>query len=261
MKADKIPPPGRFHQERQRRRFFAGLNQFRGDEVILSPSESHHLIRVVRLAVGDRVEVSDGCGRIFEAEILSLEPTAARLRLLNELSVGIESSLKITLGLALVRAEIFDSLIRQVTELGIYRLVPFTSTRSLVRPGGWKKSRLLRWQRLAQEALKSSQRLILPEIDPPVDFPDALIGPEEVKLMFWEEQRQAHRPHDLAAWPRPRTIRALIGPEGGFTAAEADTARQAGFNLLGLGPRRLRVETAALAAVAVLQYTWGDLNP
>ena len=247
-------------RDRQLRRFFAEPSQFLADEVILSPSETHHLVKVLRLAVGERVEVSDGCGRIYAAAISRLEPTGARLRILEELNTGLESTLQITLGLALVRSETFDLVVRQVTEMGIFRLIPFHSARSLIRPGGWKKTRHSRWLHLAQEALKSSQRLVMPQIVTPVEFLQVLEGPEDLKIMFWEDQRKYNVKVDLTSWPRPQSVRGLIGPEGGFTATEVAAAQNAGFLLMGLGPRRLRVETAALAAVTVLQFLWGDLG-
>jgi 16S rRNA (uracil1498-N3)-methyltransferase len=250
----------RHYPDRQLRRFFAGPEQFLGDEVVLSPSESHHLIRVLRLSKGEQVEVSDGCGRIFSAEISLLEPAAARLRILSELTISLESTLQITLGLALARSETFDLTVRQLTEMGIFRLIPFYCSRSLIRPEGWKRARHNRWLRLAQGALKSSQRKLLPEIAVPVEFLHVLEGYEDLKIMFWEDQRQHDCKIDLTSWPRPQTVRALIGPEGGFSATEVSAAQNAGFLLMGLGPRRLRVETAAMAAVTVLQYLWGDLG-
>jgi 16S rRNA (uracil1498-N3)-methyltransferase len=252
--------PDRVVRDRQHRRFFAEPGQFLGDEVVLSPSETHHLVKVLRLAVGERVEVSDGCGRIYAAAISHLEPAAARLRILEELNTGFESNLQIALGLALVRSETFDLIVRQLTEMGIFRLTPFFSARSLIRPQSWTKSRQNRWLKLAQGALKSSQRKVLPQIDAPVEFLEVLQGPEDLKLMFWEEQREHGISMDFPSWPRPQSVRVLIGPEGGFTAAEAAAAQDAGFLLVGLGPRRLRVETAAMAAVTLLQYLWGDLG-
>jgi 16S rRNA (uracil1498-N3)-methyltransferase len=144
--------------------------------------------------------------------------------------------------------------------MGIFRLIPFYSARSLIKPGGWKKSRHSRWLHLSQEALKSSQRLVLPQIAAPVDFLHVLEGPEDLKIMFWEDQWKHKVKVDLTSWPRAQSVRALIGPEGGFTATEVAAAQNAGFLLMGLGPRRLRVETAVMAAVTVLQYLWGDLG-
>lgn len=259
MDPEKTPWPGPL-PDRQLRRFFAGPEQFQGEEVILSLAETRHLLRVLRLPVGERVEVADGRGRVFAAEICRLEPSAARLRLLGEMPASPESPLQITLGLALSRAETFDLVVRQVTEMGIFRLIPFYCARTLVKPWTWKKTRHSRWLRVSQEALKSSQRIVLPEISGPVEFSRVLEGAEEVKVLFWEHHQELDGRVDLAALPRPASVRALIGPEGGFTAAEAAAAREAGFLLLGLGPRRLRVETAALAGVSVLQYLWGDLG-
>jgi 16S rRNA (uracil1498-N3)-methyltransferase len=259
MHPDK-PQSTREYPDRQLRRFFAAPEQFQRDEVVLSSAETHHLIRVLRLPLGERVEVSDGCGRIFAAEISLLEPDAARLRILSELNSSLESTLQITLGLALVRSETFDLVVRQVTEMGILRLIPFHSARTLVKPEGWKQTRHSRWLRLSQEALKSSQRRVLPEIGAPVEFFQVLEGSEELKVLFWENQRELDYKVNLASEPRPRSVRALIGPEGGFTTPEVAAARNAGFLLSGLGPRRLRVETAAMAAVTVLQYLWGDLG-
>lgn len=261
---NRMPPDQifcrRHYPDRQLRRFFAGPEQFHGDEVVLSPSESHHLIRVLRLSKGDRVEVSDGCGRIFSAEISRLEPAATRLHILAEVTTDLESTLQLTLGLALVRSETFDLILRQATEMGIFRLIPFHCSRSLVRPAGWKKARHNRWLHVAQGALKSSQRQLLPEITLPVEFLHVLDGPEDLKILFWEDQRQHDSKIDLTSWTRPQSVRALIGPEGGFTDTEVAAAQNAGFLLMGLGPRRLRVETAAIAAVTVLQYLWGDLG-
>ena len=89
-------------------------------------------------------------------------------------------------------------------------------------------------------------------------MPRRLAGPEEVKLIFWEEERGGGL-QSLLQRPRPRDVRVLIGPEGGFSAGEAAQARAAGFQVASLGPRRLKVATAALAALTLLQYAWGDL--
>jgi 16S rRNA (uracil1498-N3)-methyltransferase len=93
-----------------------------------------------------------------------------------------------------------------------------------------------------------------------MEFLQVLEGPEDLKIMFWEDQRRHDWKIDLTTWPRPHSVRALIGPEGGFTTTEVSAAQDAGFLLMGLGPRRLRVDTAAMAAVTVLQYLWGDLG-
>jgi 16S rRNA (uracil1498-N3)-methyltransferase len=140
----------------------------------------------------------------------------------------------------------------------VKRILPFISTRSEISSPERAARRLARWQRLAQESLKCCQRSCLPEIFPPQDFAAVLAGPEEARFIFWEEERRGGLSAALKK-PAPAGVRLLIGPEGGFTAAEAALARQAGYQVLSLGPRRLRVETAVLTALALVQYTWGDL--
>jgi 16S rRNA (uracil1498-N3)-methyltransferase len=142
--------------------------------------------------------------------------------------------------------------------MGVSRIFPFISERSEKLPPERVERRRGRWQRLAQESLKSCQRSLLPAIEPACDFKGALAGPEEVKLIFWEEERGGGL-KSLLQRPRPRDVRVLIGPEGGFSPQEAALARKAGFQVVSLGPRRLKVATAALAAITLMQYAWGDL--
>ena len=149
-------------------------------------------------------------------------------------------------------------MVRQTTEMGVSRIFPFISERSERLTPERAARRRERWRRLARESIKSCQRSMLPLIEPPRDFAAALDGPEEVKLIFWEEERGGGL-HSVLQLPRPRDVRVLIGPEGGFSAGEAALAREAGFQVVSLGPRRLKVPTAALAAITLIQYAWGDL--
>jgi len=148
--------------------------------------------------------------------------------------------------------------VRQATEMGVKSILPFLSTYSERVTPERAARRAARWQKQAQEGLKSCQRLFLPKIFPVQEFSEVLEGPEEMKLLFYEAERDAGLfPHICGS--RPAGVRILIGPEGGFTPEEVAQARDAGFQVVSLGPRRLRVETAALTAVALLQYGWGDL--
>lgn len=240
------------------RRFFAPPEQWLGDRVVLDREETHHLSRVLRLAAGAHVELCDGRGRAATAVVLNLGPEGAVLSLEKEVSPRVESPLEVVLGLGLAKGEAMDQVVRQATEMGVQQLIPFVSTYSEKVAPERAARRLARWQRQARESLKSCQRLYLPEIAAVQDFAKVLEGPEEVKILCYE----AHRSGGLASGlgrTRPAGVRVLIGPEGGFTLEEVAQARDAGFQLVSLGPRRLRVETAALTAVTLLQYAWGDL--
>jgi 16S rRNA (uracil1498-N3)-methyltransferase len=240
------------------RRFYAHPRQFSQDVVTLDPEETLHLARVLRLGVGARVEVCDGEGGNFAAQVAALEPRGATLRILDKLDAWGESPLELVLGVGLAKGEAADEVVRQTTEMGVSRIFPFISERSERLTPERAVRRRERWRRLARESIKSCQRSLLPLIEPPRDFAAALIGPEEVKLIFWEEE-QGGGLHPVLLLPRPRDVRVLIGPEGGFSAGEAALAQEAGFHVVSLGPRRLKVPTAALAAITLIQYAWGDL--
>ncbi len=240
------------------RRFFAQPQQFHQDTVTLDPEETLHLTRVLRLGLGARVEVCDGEGGTFAALVAGLEAQGAKLRIIEVFPPQGESPLPVTLGIGLAKGEAADEVVRQATEMGVARIFPFTSERSERLSPERLTRRRTRWQRLARESLKSCQRSFLPHIEPAGDFAAALAGSEEVKLIFWEEARSGGL-QDVLGRRRPRDVRLLIGPEGGFSAAEAAQARQAGFAVVSLGPRRLKVPTAALAAITLMQYAWGDL--
>ncbi len=240
------------------RRFYAHPRQFHQDVVTLDPEETLHLARVLRLGVGAKVQVCDGEGGNFAAQVAALEPRGATLRILGKLDAWGESPLPVVLGVGLAKGEVLDEAVRQATEMGVSRIFPFISERSERLTPERVERRRERWQRLARESIKSCQRSRLPDIEPPRDFTAALQGPEEVKLIFWEEERGGGlRP--FLQLPRPRDVRVLIGPEGGFSTEEAALAREAGFQVVSLGPRRLKVATAALAAITLIQYAWGDL--
>jgi 16S rRNA (uracil1498-N3)-methyltransferase len=240
------------------RRFYAHPRQFGQDVVTLDPEETLHLARVLRLGVGAQVQVCDGEGGNFAAQVVTLEPRGATLRILGKLDAWGESPLAVVLGIGLAKGEAADEVVRHTTEMGVSRIFPFISERSERLTPERAGRRLERWRRLARESIKSCQRSRLPLIEPPRDFAAALDGPEEVKLIFWEEERSGGLKPFLQL-PRPRDVRVLIGPEGGFSAGEAALAREAGFQLLSLGPRLLKVPTAALAAITLIQYAWGDL--
>ncbi|MDI6852469.1 MAG: RsmE family RNA methyltransferase [Deltaproteobacteria bacterium] len=240
------------------RRFYAAPEAFQGDKVLLDAEESHHLIRVMRLGPGARVIVCDGRGRQAEAQVHKLEQNAAILKVVRELPLSGESPLSITLGIGLAKGEALDTVIRQATEMGVKTIIPFTSAYSEKIDTARADRRLTRWRRLARESLKSCQRACLPEIASVREFAGVLPGPENAKVIFWEGQR-AGGLTDQIEGPRPAAARVLIGPEGGFAPEEVAEARQDGYLVASLGPRRLKVETAALAALSIVQFAWGDL--
>lgn len=240
------------------RRFYASPDRFQDDLVLLDSEETRHLARVLRLGVGAQVELCDGRGRDFEAVVVSLDSRGAMLQVVRERALRNESLLTLVLGIGLAKGDALDGVIRQAAEMGVKKIIPFVSARSEPITPDRMMRRQWRWQRLAQESIKSCRRSWLPQIESPQEFTTVLTGPEEARLLFWEEERGVGLQHCLRR-PRPESVRVLIGPEGGFAPEEVTLARDAGFVVLSLGPRRLKVETAAVAALALIQYAWGDL--
>jgi 16S rRNA (uracil1498-N3)-methyltransferase len=235
-----------------------GISRFRVEpgalerpEVELRGAALHHLRTVVRLRAGDHVELFDGAGVGASAEIVRLTAAAAELRVLERIGGDRESPLELTLAVALARGAKLDWVIEKATELGVRRILPFITDRSMRR--GEKTER---WRRIAESAAAQSGRVVVPEISAVVNF-DAVLADgarQDRKLLLWE--RASATP---AAGARPRRALVVTGSEGGFSAAEAERATAAGFDLVGLGPRVLRAETAAITAVSVCQMLWGDL--
>jgi 16S rRNA (uracil1498-N3)-methyltransferase len=156
--------------------------------------------------------------------------------------------------------------VQKATELGAARIIPVTTTRAIARLDAAAlrtMSRRARWQKIAREAARQSGRLDVPEVEGVTSFATAAAASpkDALKLMLWEGARQTTLRSVLPARDEaPQQIVIAVGPEGGFTVEEVDTARHAGFTPVGLGPRILRTETAALAVLSILGYALGDLG-
>jgi 16S rRNA (uracil1498-N3)-methyltransferase len=168
-----------------------------------------------------------------------------------------ESPLSITLAVGLAKGAKIDWIVEKTTELGVARIVPFTSERA-VPDAARSASKLERWRRIAAAAAAQSGRAVCPVIEEASSYAALLerAAAHERAVLFWEESRERLR---TALPATPKSVMVVTGPEGGFSADEAAAAARAGFGIATLGPRTLRAETAAIAAVVVAQLAWGDL--
>jgi 16S rRNA (uracil1498-N3)-methyltransferase len=168
----------------------------------------------------------------------------------------------VTLIQALTKGDKLDMVVQKATELGVARVIPATSARSVPRLEAMRAiGRRTRWQKIAREAARQSGRPDVPEIEPVTALETAVASThrEALKLMLWEGARE-HSLREVLPANRPSRIVIAIGPEGGFAAEEVDAARASGFVTVGLGPRILRTETAALVALSILGFALGDLG-
>lgn len=227
-----------------------------GGRVRLAPEEWHYLRHVLRLPAGALLSVFDGEGGEHEA---ALPPGGEELALGPRREIAPPAAV-VWLAFAPPKGDRADLLVEKAVELGVARLAPFASSRSVVRLDRERgASRAARWRRIAAEAARQCGRAEVPAVDEPVAFAEALaLGPPGVRrVLFYEGGGEP-----LAALldPAAPAHLALVGPEGGFTTGEVGAALAAGARLGSLGPRILRAETAGIAAVALLQHRLGDLG-
>lgn len=228
-------------------------------EIWLPESAARHVARVLRLRPGAPLVLFDGSGSEVRSEVTAIEGDRVRVRL-GERTKGLgESPLEITLVQGISRGERMDWTLQKATELGVRRVVPVISSRTVVRLDEPQAAKKLRhWQAIVAAACEQCGRSTLPEVRPPLELGRYLAGsPRAGRRLILSPSGPASLAGLTVSSPR---IELLIGPEGGFEDSEIDEAMRAGFAAACLGPRVLRTETAGIAALAVLQALWGDLQ-
>lgn len=239
-----------------RRRFFAPPSAFNFSQksVTLTADEARHLREVLRLKPGDAVSVFDGEGKEFRARVAQARREFAELELDEEIApASPESPLRITLAVALLKGEKFDLVVQKATELGVTKIVPLMTRFADIklRDESDASKRVVRWQRIALEAAKQSGRAVVPEVSLPVAVSSVF---SEGCLLFSEREG-----HGLTQIDTDR-VTAIVGSEGGWADEELEQARAAGAQIVTLGGRILRAETAAITVTALLQHRFGDLK-
>lgn len=222
-----------------------------GETIDITGEELHHAARVVRVREGEEVELFDGRGGAVLAVVRAIAREHVTVELLRNIDAR-ESPSAIRLAMAIINLEKFELVLQKATELGVRTLIPLITERIELRPERYR-GKTERWKKILFEAVKQSGRAVIPNLEEPVEFAEA-IKRDEPKLLF-----------DLDCVPRPAPealseVTLLIGPEGGWSDGELALARQHNCWLEKLGPRRLRAETAAIAAMTLAQHRFGDLR-
>jgi len=240
-------------------RFLVDRSAICGGRVHLTGSELHHL-RVRRLRDGDLVRLFDSTGAEYTGKITRLDVDGAEIEVTAATQPQRESPLRLALAQAVLKGAHTDLVIEKATELGVAEIVLFTCERSVVRPSA---SRLPRWQRIAASAAKQCNRTTVPAVATLHSFDQVIerarAGAPAI-LFHPAAGSSVLSPALTGLASPPQSALAIVGPEGGFTAAEVERARHAGCTVAGLGPRVLRAETAALAVTVLCQFLWGDLG-
>lgn len=235
-----------------------------GDELTLEGDAHRYLTRVLRLRAGDSVVLFDGAGTERTATLRDVGARQARLALGPRRAAG-GGGARVTLIQGIAKGDRMDWLVEKATELGVYRIAPALTERTVARPEAGA-GRVRRWRTIAAEAARQSGRADVPTIDEPAAFADHLAGlgaegAPTPRFVLWEETREPSLRAALAALTSPPTaLTLLVGPEGGLSRAEVTSAEAGGFVAVSLGSRILRVETAALSALTLAQAATGGLG-
>lgn len=252
-----------------RRRFYASPESVDGSQVTLSSDETHHLTHVLRLKAGSEVFVFDGQGSEYRCEFVAVNTNRAQLDIIDVLTDRVESPVYLTLAQAMAKGEKLDFIIQKATELGVSRIVPLVTEHADVKLSREQAlKRLDRWQRISLEAMKQSGRRKLVEITAPIALKEFLaaqsLAANRGILLVFSERGGEGISEPLACANDgandPQVVTAMIGPEGGWTAGELDLLDEHGAKAVTLGPRILRTETAAIAAITLIQHAVGDLS-
>lgn len=227
------------------------------DELTISGAEANHLARSLRARRGDKITAVDGAGNCAVLELIDFDKETIKARRVSMIQKVLPEK-KITLADCLPKQSRFDNIIEKATELGVDKIEPLISERTIVRIGGTRaESRLERWQKIAKEAAEQCARNTIPEIGqvrtlnewlknlPPLD---------ETLLLFCWELEQETTVREVLSANIDKNIIVLIGPEGGFTEREVAAIVAAGGVSVTLGKRILKTDTAAISIMAMINY-------
>ncbi|MBV5307236.1 MAG: 16S rRNA (uracil(1498)-N(3))-methyltransferase [Desulfobulbaceae bacterium] len=245
------------------RRFFFDPAARNGDIVLLSEIESRHIVKSLRLHVGSQIELLDGSGVRYLAEIRDLGRQVA-VRILTADADVQEGRVALHVGQAMLKNTKMDFVVEKCTELGVTSLSPFVSSRCQGKLDNEERGgkRQQRWQRIVESACKQCSRPRPMELSGCCSLAKHCAAvsaePQSLRLLFWEEEKE-RRLHDLPPFSNYGRIDLLLGPEGGFSREEVELASQFGYQSISLGQRILRAETATVAAIAIVRYLSGEM--
>jgi 16S rRNA (uracil1498-N3)-methyltransferase len=235
-------------------RFLVNPDQIGDGAVAFSTQQWHQIERVLRLRSGDRVRVFDGAQPVDY--VVQLTGTALG-QVESTRHQAAEPKTRLMVYPALLQRDKFEIVLQKLTEIGAAAIVPVVTARSLVREPPDER-RAARWQSILREATEQCGRGVVPELRPTLPFAPAITQAEGTVIMAYERELRRNLKETLAG--THDTVSLFVGPEGGYSAEEADCARQAGANLITLGPRVLRTETASPLLAGLVLYELGDLS-
>lgn len=240
--------------------FFVEPEQIHEKEIIITGSDVNHIKNVLRMRVGEEMRISDNAGSDFYCAIKSIESEKIVLTVLRE-AEGTEPSLKITLFQGLPKGDKMELVIQKAVELGVSEIIPVAMKHCVVKLDEKRaKAKQARWQAIAESAAKQSKRSIIPTVGMPMGFAQAAEYAKklDIRILPYENQRgMAHTREVFGSIAKGASVGIFIGPEGGYDSTEIELAKE-DMEMVSLGSRILRTETAGLCALSMLQYAVED---
>ncbi len=244
-------------------RFFINSEKIENENIMITGEDFNHIKNVLRLRQGDSLVISDGNCTDYDVVIDSYASSHVVTRIVGKCKNNNESDIDITLLQGIPKSDKMDLIIQKSVEMGVKRIIPVLTERTVVKINSEKDSRnkVTRWQRIAQEASKQCNRGIMPTVEDPVTFYEAVVKLKRADLsLIPYEKESGNKLKSVLKGNDAKTISVMIGPEGGFASSEVDLAVENGFIPVTLGPRILRTETAGLSALSIIMYELGDIG-
>jgi 16S rRNA (uracil1498-N3)-methyltransferase len=245
------------------RRFFVPPEAVADGCATISGDLFQHMAKVLRLKPGAGVLLADGNGTEFAGVIDRVGKDHLIVTIKETcITAPVGAVPRITLFQGLPKGDKLEFILQKTTELGVAEVIAFAAARSVAQVRkGEEAGKIVRWQRIAQEAARQSRRSSVPQVSLAGSMAEVVnISGHEVKFLLWEGEKVNRLRDTLAELPKPEAIALIVGPEGGLSAEEAATATGGGFIPVSLGPRIVRTETAGLVMMAILQFYWGDIG-
>ena len=237
-------------------RFYAPKKNVKGNLIYIDGTEARHILNVMRLGVNDKVVVFDGTGKEYTGFIKSISRKSLVVEVVSTRIPKPESRAEITLAQAIPKKDKMDYIAEKATELGVHRIIPIRSERTIVRPcQGKANNKLIRWRRIAREAAKQCGRSDVPEIENAQNFYNAvdIINDFDLALMGCLSDDTMPIRDAIKDFETGKII-VFIGPEGDFTSEEIEMAKDTNCRLITLGRKVLKSDTAGLYVLSVLDY-------
>lgn len=234
----------------EHRRFLVDKQEISGTQIVIKDKKSlHRLKNVLRLKKGAEIIVLDNSCKEYKVILTSILKNEAQCEIINQITHPLPE-LEITLFQALLKLpDKMDLVIQKATELGVHKIVPIKTARSVADV----QDRHLRWCNIASSAFLQSRQVKIPIIEQAKDFKEILENKFDLGLLFWEEMKERNLKRVISS-AKTKRVAVIIGPEGGFDSNEVELAKEKGIIPVSLGSQILRSETASIVAIALVKY-------